>query len=102
MAKTAILVDGGFFIKRYRSIYTDNADQSPAQVVRNMYAGVLRLLRQANRNGQSHCRELYRVFYYDCPPLDKKLHNPVSGKPLDLSKTPEAIFRKALHDELRK
>ena len=46
--------------------------------------------------------ELYRIFFYDCPPLTKKLHHPVSHKALDLSKTPEARFRFAVHDELQK
>lgn len=46
--------------------------------------------------------ELYRIFFYDCPPLTKKLHRPVSGTAIDLSKTPEAKFRFAVHDELQK
>ena len=46
--------------------------------------------------------ELYRVFFYDCPPLTKKLHRPVSRMAIDLSKTPEAKFRFAVHDELQK
>ncbi|MFN7399499.1 MAG: NYN domain-containing protein [Sandaracinobacter sp.] len=45
---------------------------------------------------------LYRIFFYDCPPLTKKLHYPVSKKPLDMSKTPTAQFRLAVHEELRK
>jgi uncharacterized LabA/DUF88 family protein len=45
--------------------------------------------------------ELYRVFFYDCPPLQKKVHLPVSKRALDLSKTPTALFRLAAHERLR-
>jgi uncharacterized LabA/DUF88 family protein len=47
-------------------------------------------------------RELYRIFFYDCPPLMKKAHQPISKSAIDFSKTPVAIFRLGLHDELRK
>jgi uncharacterized LabA/DUF88 family protein len=35
--------------------------------------------------------ELYRILYYDCPPLDKKAHNPISKRAIDFSKT--GVFR---------
>lgn len=47
-------------------------------------------------------RELYRIFYYDCPPLKKKVHNPITGKAVDFSKTPMASWRDDFHRELRK
>lgn len=46
--------------------------------------------------------ELYRIFFYDCPPLTKKMHWPISKRAIDLSKTPEAQFRLAVHNELRR
>ena len=47
-------------------------------------------------------RRLYRIFFYDCAPLSKKVHNPVSKAAIDFSTTPTAIWRLAFHDELRK
>jgi uncharacterized LabA/DUF88 family protein len=44
--------------------------------------------------------ELYRILFYDCPPLSKKAHNPVSGKAVDFSKTSTHAFRTQLHTEL--
>jgi uncharacterized LabA/DUF88 family protein len=44
----------------------------------------------------------YRVFFYDCPPLNKKVHNPISRKAIDFAKTPEFDFRVKLHKELIK
>lgn len=46
--------------------------------------------------------DLYRIFFYDCPPLTKKMHNPISKKAVDFSKSKEAIFRNQLHQELVK
>lgn len=43
---------------------------------------------------------LYRIFFYDCPPLSKRMHQPVSKRSLDLAKTDTAIFRMALHRKL--
>lgn len=53
-------------------------------------------------DGRKIRRELYRIFFYDCPPLTKKVHNPVTKKAIDLSKTPSAIWRNVFHDELRR
>jgi hypothetical protein len=32
--------------------------------------------------------QLYRILVYDCAPLSKKAHNPVSGRAIDFSKLP--------------
>lgn len=95
---TAILVDGGFFIKRYRQIYTKATDQLPQKVAKNLYEICLKHL----SSNQKETRSLYRIFYYDCPPLMKKAHHPLNRRAIDFSKTNEAIFRIALHSELRK
>src|SRR5690348_8986045 len=47
-------------------------------------------------------RDLYRIFFYDCPPIQKKAHMPISGNAIDFAKTPTAKFRLALHDELKR
>jgi uncharacterized LabA/DUF88 family protein len=44
--------------------------------------------------------ELYRIFFYDCPPLTKRVHLPVSKRSLVLANTPEALLRNSLHREL--
>lgn len=45
---------------------------------------------------------LYRIFYYDCHPISKKVHNPISKKPIDFSKSSEYLFREELINELKK
>lgn len=97
---TAILVDGGFFIKRYRQLYKQAADNNPDKVAKALYQICLKHL--STKQGKREDRDLYRIFYYDCPPLDKKLQHPVSKKAIDYGKSNEAEFRNALHRELKR
>lgn len=100
MGKTAILVDGGFFLKRYRILYPHANRYDPVQVARNLYGGLLRDLKAASKGvGQ---KDLYRVFYYDCPPLQKRAQNPISKRHFSFSGTDEAKFRLAFHDQLKR
>lgn len=85
--KTAILVDGGFFLKRYRSINkVKNLD--PVKTAKDLWEMCLKHLSQA----KSETYDLYRIFYYDCLPYDKKQHNPITGKSIDFSKTDQFKF----------
>lgn len=79
--KIAVLIDGGFFIKRFNTLYNKNRKLSGAQVADLMYAMAHKHVGKRNI--------LYRIFYYDCMPLGKKAHNPISKKAVDFSKTPE-------------
>ena len=45
---------------------------------------------------------LYRIFYYDCHPFDKKMHNPISKKVVDFKATDEYKFRTELIEALKK
>ncbi|WP_233869224.1 NYN domain-containing protein [Paraburkholderia adhaesiva] len=94
---TAILIDGAFFIKRFRSIEPHNAHDAQRAVECAFRWACAHLTEPNGRNR----RELYRIFFYDCPPLIKKMHNPVSGQLIDFSRSDEATFRTALHDGLR-
>tara|TARA_R110000850_G_C9994993_1_gene467535 strand:+ start:8380 stop:9054 length:675 start_codon:yes stop_codon:yes gene_type:complete len=95
--KTAILVDGGFFLKRYRSINkVKNLD--PERTAKDLWEMCLKHLSQA----KSETYGLYRIFYYDCLPYGKKQHNPVTGKSIDFSKTDQYKFQCAFLEELKK
>ena len=102
--KTAILVDGGYFIKRYHALYPDWRERGPNQVANDLYTTLLTTLHEANKkeNNDGHSQELYRIFFYDCPPLSKQVQNPISQRRLDFGKTPVAVFRNQLHEELKK
>jgi uncharacterized LabA/DUF88 family protein len=110
---TAILIDGAFFVKRFRAIEPHNLHNANraaecahrwacAHLTQRQRHGVATNLASDPRPNRGERRELYRIFFYDCPPLDKKMHNPVSKKAVDFGKSAEAKFRLALHEELRK
>ncbi|AWV08487.1 NYN domain-containing protein [Marilutibacter maris] len=97
MMKTAVLIDGAFFLKCFRHAFPDRDHQDAAIVARTAFSVALEHLRRAKRSKDA----LYRIFFYDCPPIEKKMHLPVSRRSVDFAKSPEARFRRRLHQELR-
>jgi len=95
--KTAFLVDGEFYLKRIRKIAPARA-ADPEKVARTLLWASLQHLRKLNRGQES----LYRIFFYDCPPMDRVLHNPLATRGYNYQKTDSAQFRLAVHDALRK
>ena len=95
---TAVFVDAGFFLKRFNAVYPNRDATDPVVAARTLHEMVLDHLRQ---KGDADRRDLYRIFAYDCPPLTKKAQFPISGKAIDFSKSPTAIFRLGFHEELR-
>lgn len=96
--KTAVLIDGAFFLKCFRRAFPDRNHRDAETVAKTVFTVAVQHLRRADR----HRNALYRIFFYDCPPIDKKMHLPVSGRAIDFSRTDEAIFRQQLHSSLRK
>lgn len=107
---TAILVDGDFFLKRYRDFF---GKQSPEKVASDLHKLSLSHLDQGRRprgedyNGSAQGynpdrRDLYRIFFYDCPPLAKKVHHPLTGELVDFSKTGTYQWRTDFHNALRR
>lgn len=90
--RTAILVDGAFFLKRYNALYPVPHDD-PQKVANDFYTMVMRHV-----EGKS----LYRILYYDCFPFTKKVINPISLTTIDYSTTNIAKFRLSFFNELRK
>jgi len=96
MPATAILVDGGYFLKRYPHIYARG--DPPDAVASNLFTmciGHFDVLAQPKT-------DLYRIFFYDCPPVEKKVHHPLTGRAIDLSKSDEYMFRTQLHNALKR
>lgn len=110
--KTAIFIDGAFFLKRLHTLYKykTNFDLNNAHdIVEELFSICMKHLNpkqkksEIGRNIQNPERyDLYRIFFYDCLPVMKKAHLPISKKPIDFSKTPQAKLRIEIHDELKK
>lgn len=91
--KVAILIDGGFFVKRFNNLYNKDRSMTGTQVADHLYT--MAHAHVGNKNS------LYRIFYYDCIPLSKKIHNPISKKLIDFSKSDEYKFRVELMEALK-
>ena len=91
--KTAILVDGGFYKQRVKTIY---GDLSPEELANNLMEHCYKHLKHKGEKS-----ELYRIFYYDCPPLDKKVMHPLTGETIDFKKTDAYINGTEFLDILR-
>jgi len=91
MAKTAILVDGGF----YRRKYAKGTEHTPEEAADALVKYCYRHLHE--RHGD---HDLYRIFYYDCKPCGKKIFHPLQNKTVDFSKTPHYSWMNQFLKEL--
>lgn len=87
------MIDGGFFVKRFRVLYDKDKQMSGTEVAEHLYTMAMRHVGEKNT--------LYRIFYYDCYPLDKKAHNPITKKAIDFKRTPEYEFKMDLLNALK-
>lgn len=92
--KTAILVDGGFYRKRALSIFGEKKPNERAEELNNY---CWRHLKEKNIT-----HDLYRIFYYDCIPMDKKLYHPYKKKQIDFSKTEMYLWMNEFLDQLKR
>ena len=92
--KTAVLVDGGFYRKRAQSKL---GDISPIERARELNGYCYKHLSQPDKSS-----ELYRIFYYDCYPMDKKLFHPYLRKQIDFAKTDLYTWVSEFLNELKK
>ncbi len=97
--RVAVMVDGSFYLKRYRSLFGRCPDFKVDDYCQA--AKVFQKLTNAHVQ-QKRGEWLYRIFYYDCRPLQKKVHNPISKKLIDFSITTTAKFRHGFFEQLKK
>lgn len=78
MIKTAILVDGGFYRKRAATLWGKKSPNERVSELVSYCNAHIKDKTEAQRQHQK--RFLYRVFYYDCPPIDKTVFHPLLQK----------------------
>ena len=71
--KTIHLIDGGFFSKKFTKAFKNFPISSD----------VIKFISKLNIK-YNNSFQILRIYYYDCPPLDKKVEYPISGKDLNL------------------
>lgn len=99
----AILIDGGFFLKRLSKLVPAHQCDTPENIARCVrklcFNHVMRLKGGSGKLWQQH---LYRVFFYDAQPYDGKAHHPISNRTIEFGKSDLAKARQALFEQLRK
>lgn len=78
---TAILVDGGFYRRRAYNLFGDKAPEGRASEL------VEYCWRHVRRGKDLPSNHLYRIFYYDCPPISQNVYHPLLQKTINLGKT---------------
>ena len=91
--KTAILVDGGFYNKKM-AFYRGRQPAKESADYLFEYCS-----KHLEENGIKS--DLYRIFYYDCPPFKDKLHHPLTKQLIDFSSTPKYEWTTAFINELK-
>jgi len=78
--KTAILVDGGFYRKRAQFLWGERDAKERAN---ELFSYCLLHISESEEP-----RDLYRIFYYDCPPMCRTLKHPLTGEKINFAKGP--------------
>ena len=89
--ETAIMVDGGFYQKMAKRLFGKKSPKARATELERYCK------KHIKKTGDRH---LYRIFYYDCPPSDAVLWNPIGKKNVPLAKSELYSWTNDFHEEL--
>ena len=96
MEKTAILIDGGFYRKRAKALWGKLTPERRAKELIKYCNDQIGHERQYGERG------LYRIFYYDCPPLGKTVYHPLLKRGVDFRHSETFEWTNAFYKELIK
>lgn len=81
MGKVAILVDGGFYLKRAHYLF---GEKTPKERAKELFEYCLKHVEHSFDHSKN---DLYRIFYYDCRPSEKSVFHPLTKKSTCLKNT---------------
>jgi len=90
----AIFVDAGFFNRIFTSHIDPDMNMNPEKLAKEIWHYWIKHVDR--KNGE----ELYRIYFYDCPPLHQKAHHPITNKLIDFTKSDITKYKSALHEAL--
>lgn len=93
MPITAIMVDGGFYLKRAKYLF---GEKTPSERASELCEYCMRHL-----NDEHEQRSLYRIFYYDCPPSEKTVYHPLTQRSVNLADTDLFSWTNKFYNELK-
>ena len=91
MKKLALLIDGEWFRRRLEEALNSKLPKGVTADV--LYRNALSCV--------ASDEELFRIFYYDCPPFDGKETNPIDGTTIEFKKRPKYAARHRFLHELK-
>jgi len=93
--KTAILVDGGYYRKRAIDLWgkDKNAEDRAAELFKYCLLHI---------SEPDEPRDLYRIFYYDCPPMRRDVIHPLTGETISFSEMAGTKWADAFFEALAK
>lgn len=94
--KTAVLVDGGFYRRRAQTVFGEKTAEERAAELQYYCKLHLHTFRDDCPDD-----ELYRIFYYDCPPMDKKVYHPYLKTQTDFGKSDLYIWMTEFLNQLK-
>ncbi|HEX7846802.1 MAG TPA: NYN domain-containing protein [Chitinophagaceae bacterium] len=92
--KVAILIDGGFFLQRFKA----NKGSSPR--IGDMQPFIDDVMKKVSAINPSTTNILFRSYYYDCRPNGDTKNDP-KGTAVDFSKHPQFYAANAFHGDLK-
>ena len=97
MDTVAILVDGGFYTRRAKTLWGDQSAKDSANILHQycMKHLVHTEMRKPVRDN------LYRIFYYDCPPMERNVYHPLLKKDISMKKQSLYTWMTDFQNELR-
>lgn len=103
MESIAILIDGGFYQRKAMYCW---GEKSPQERAKELYEYCMYHVADKQRSDKKtvlprSANRLYRIFYYDCPPSEKKVFHPLLGKTIDLGKSDQFKWYTAFLEEMR-
>lgn len=104
LKKVAILVDGGFYRRVAKFMWGEKSPEERAsELIKYCHLHLKDRENFVVRDGKKIYKrnELYRIFYYDCKPLNKTIYNPLSQKNINFSKSQTYIWMNKFLDNLK-
>lgn len=97
MDTVAILVDGGFYTRRAKTLAGDLSPEASAEILHQYCMKHL-----THSEGGVKVRDnLYRIFYYDCPPMERNVYHPLLKRDKSMKKEPLYQWMSTFQNELR-
>ena len=93
--KTAILVDGGYYRKRAIALWGKN--KTAAERADELFRYCLLHISEPDEP-----RDLYRIFYYDCPPMTREIIHPLTKETISYAEMAGTRWTNAFFEALSK